>query len=152
MWNTNNVSDPQRLATALGDLINPAVSQAMSSRDRFAVGKGNFTALETLYCLVQCTPDLSNMDCDRCLRVAISNMPKSGMGGRMLYPSCYSRYEMYPFFNESFIATPAPPPMVESPPPPPGSVIRPTGKVKTILIMLKVESDQVWCNNSISRW
>lgn len=128
MRDHTNVSEPERFNQVLGSLIDKVMSQAASSTNRFAVGKENFTVFQTLYCLGQCTPDLSNTDCDRCLWIAIANMPKDKIGGRMLYPSCYTRYEMYPFFNESFIATPLP--LVAESPLPSGSVIRPTGKVR----------------------
>lgn len=119
--NANNITDPQRFRQVLPGVINPAASQATSSPRRFAVAKGNFSANQ-LYCLVQCTPDLSTEDCSRCLQQSIVNLPKDWIGARALYPSCYSRYEMYSFFNESFLPTSSPPPEVESPLPSLGKV------------------------------
>ncbi|KAF2585530.1 hypothetical protein F2Q70_00034935 [Brassica cretica] len=46
------------------------------------------------------------------------------IGGRLIVPSCNSRYELYPFYNESNIRAPqpqldsAPPPQLDSAPPP----------------------------------
>ncbi|KAK3195322.1 hypothetical protein Dsin_026632 [Dipteronia sinensis] len=140
MWNLSNVTEPARFNQLLGSVINLAATQAENSPERFATGKGNFTAFQTLYCLVQCTPDLSTTDCNRCLRIAIANMPKDTAGGRILYPSCNTRYELYPFYNESMVATPAPPPtpVVVSPLTPPGSSVTwPKGKsrISSAIIM-----------------
>ncbi|KAK9936143.1 hypothetical protein M0R45_013003 [Rubus argutus] len=85
-----------------------------------------FTGFQKLYSLVQCTPDLSSTSCDRCLRGAIAQLPgccTGKQGGRVLYPSCNIRYEVYPFYATE-AATPPPPPgkfnEAATPPPPPG--------------------------------
>ncbi|XVE72680.1 hypothetical protein DITRI_Ditri11bG0058200 [Diplodiscus trichospermus] len=55
----------------------------------------------TLYALVQCTRDLSQIDCAQCLAIAVGNFPNfcyNRKGCRVLYSSCYVRYELYPFF------------------------------------------------------
>ncbi|KAF8409484.1 hypothetical protein HHK36_005560 [Tetracentron sinense] len=71
IWNTQNVSDPsgfnQLLADTMDSLATPAASG--QSRMKFATGEANFTRFQTLYSLVQCTPDLSSSDCNRCLEV-----------------------------------------------------------------------------------
>ncbi|BAU02438.1 hypothetical protein VIGAN_11196900 [Vigna angularis var. angularis] len=59
---------------------------------------------QTLYCMAQCSPDLSPNDCRTCLGEAIRNVPNSPqcsgvrLGGKVLYPSCNIRYESYPFY------------------------------------------------------
>ncbi|KAF3966156.1 hypothetical protein CMV_009725 [Castanea mollissima] len=84
-----------------------------------------------MYSLVQCTPDLSSFDCNRCLQEAISNVSTccSGkQGGRVMYPSCTIRYEVSPFYQIQAVAppVPAPVPILGQPPiplllpPPPG--------------------------------
>jgi len=73
---------------------------------------------QTLYSLVQCTPDLSVSDCYKCLRVAIGTLPSccdGRQGGRVLLPSCNIRFEVYPFYSFT-PASPAFPPL----PLPPG--------------------------------
>ncbi|XP_028767777.1 cysteine-rich receptor-like protein kinase 10 [Neltuma alba] len=57
---------------------------------------------QTMYVLVQCTPDLSSADCRRCLSGVIGDFRwyfYGKIGGRILYPSCFARYELYPFSN-----------------------------------------------------
>jgi hypothetical protein len=67
---------------------------------------------QTLYSLVQCTPDLSVSDCYNCLRVAIGNLPlysDGRQGGRVLLPSCNIRLEVYPFYNFTAASSAFPP-------------------------------------------
>ncbi|TXG47123.1 hypothetical protein EZV62_026417 [Acer yangbiense] len=136
LLNTNNVSDPTRFDQIMGGLMNLAATQAADSPKRFATRKGNFTVFQDIYCLVQCTPDLSSSDCNRCLRISIANLPTGKPGARTLYPSCYSRYEMYPFYNENLTETPAPAPTpVLRSPPSPGSLTRPKGNNNSLLII-----------------
>ncbi|KAL9450603.1 hypothetical protein AB3S75_012350 [Citrus x aurantiifolia] len=111
------------------NLMIEAVNQALSTAKMFGTAKKNLTVFQTLYGLVQCTPDLSTDDCSRCLRLAISDLDgccSIKQGGRVLSPSCNIRYEVYPFYNDTLIASPTPAP-AQSPspvllaPPSPGS-------------------------------
>ena len=100
----------------------------------FATRQANFTSLQRLYGLAQCTQDLSEDDCNRCLRIAISNLPTcctGKQGGRVLTPTCNVRYELYPFYRELATAPPpAPPPAPLLVPSPPSSLTRPSGRGK----------------------
>ncbi|GAY58792.1 hypothetical protein CUMW_189640 [Citrus unshiu] len=110
------------------NLMNEAVNQALNTTKMFGTVKKNYTASQTLYGLVQCTPDLSRHDCSTCLRLAISSFDECfsiNIGGRMMYPSCNFRYELYPFYDDPSIVTP--PPVFLSPPSP-GSVTSSKGK------------------------
>ncbi|WZY69288.1 cysteine-rich receptor-like protein kinase 10 isoform X1 [Brassica rapa] len=129
LFNTQNVTSNQ---IGFRDLVlstmNQAATVASTSPRRVAAGKGNFTAFQTLYGLVQCTPDLISQDCLRCLNQIVNQLPMDKIGGRLIVPSCSSRYELYPFYNESAVPTPPPPP---SPPPvstPPVPAPPPPGK------------------------
>ncbi|GLT30980.1 hypothetical protein SLA2020_057500 [Shorea laevis] len=138
MWNTQNATDPTRFNDALGTVMNDATTQAASVAKRFATKEANISAFQTLYSLVQCTPDLSSTDCNRCLRGAISGLPgccSGKVGGRVMFPSCYVRYEVYPFYNASAVAAPpAPPPVLT--PPPPGSETNPKGEGKKSWVII----------------
>ncbi|KAL0727223.1 hypothetical protein Bca4012_023316 [Brassica carinata] len=129
LYNTQNVTSNQ---IGFRDLVlstmNQAATVASTSPRRFAVRKANFTAFQTLYGLVQCTPDLLNQECLRCLNQIVNQLPMDKIGGRLIVPSCSSRYELYPFYNESAVPQPPPPP---PPPPvstPPVSAPPPPGK------------------------
>ncbi|XP_074272074.1 cysteine-rich receptor-like protein kinase 25 [Silene latifolia] len=54
----------------------------------------------SVYTMVQCTPDLAPLDCQKCLQIITNDSPtKCGRskGCRMLNPSCNLRYEQYGF-------------------------------------------------------
>ncbi|KAJ0082280.1 hypothetical protein Patl1_11003 [Pistacia atlantica] len=128
--NVNNVTEPARFKQLLGNTMNEAATQAADSSKRFATRKENFTTFEKLYCLVQCTPDLSSLECNSCLQQSFGGLPSDKKGGRIFSPSCYSRFELYPFYNDTATAAPPPPPPPTPvlSPPPPVSVARPEGK------------------------
>jgi hypothetical protein len=94
---------------------------AGGSLRKFAVGNAAAPRFQTIYGLVQCTPDLSEQDCSRCLSGAIDNFLKSytdRLGGRILRPSCNFRYENSSFFDSTAYAPPPPPTLLPSPPTP----------------------------------
>ncbi|KAK3431965.1 hypothetical protein EUGRSUZ_E04152 [Eucalyptus grandis] len=136
MINTGNISDPTRFMQVLGQTMDDVATKASDggSGKKVAVEEANFTSLQKLYTLAQCTPDLTASDCNTCLRAAIAGLPQDKQGGRTLNPSCSVRFELYPFYNASALAAPAPPPsQVPSPPP------APKGKSnKTTVIIIAV--------------
>ncbi|XP_062144699.1 cysteine-rich receptor-like protein kinase 29 isoform X2 [Alnus glutinosa] len=104
---------------------------AGGSHRKFAVGNVAAPRSQTIYGMVQCTPDLSEQDCNRCLSGAIDNFLKSyadSLGGRILRPSCNFRYENYANFLDHTAYAPPPPP----PPPPPRN------KSRTVIIVVVV--------------
>ncbi|KAG2330712.1 hypothetical protein Bca52824_001892 [Brassica carinata] len=137
-WNTQNITESQlsRFNESLAALLIDVSVKAASSSRKFATEEANFTVFQTIYSLVQCTPDLTNLDCESCLRQTINWLPlccDRRIGGRVIAPSCSFRYELYPFYNESITAA-APPPSVFAPPPqlssqPPGK-----GKSSTVIV------------------
>ncbi|GAY33630.1 hypothetical protein CUMW_285700, partial [Citrus unshiu] len=140
-WNVEN-SPSRSFDQFVWNSMNEAVNQALSTTKMFATVKKNYTASQTLYSLVQCTPDLSRDDCSSCLRLAIS--PLNGccsikIGGRVMYPSCNFRYELYQFYNDTSNGTL--PPAVFSPPSP-GSVTSSKGgeEIKVIMNFSKAKN------------
>uniref|UniRef100_A0A0A0LRN7 Gnk2-homologous domain-containing protein n=1 Tax=Cucumis sativus TaxID=3659 RepID=A0A0A0LRN7_CUCSA len=108
-----------------------AALAASSVGELFATQMANFTQDRNIYTLAQCTDDLSNTDCVECLRQATSGIPgccTDKLGGRVLLPSCFVRYEVYSFYEISIPppATPTPNstiptrPLLPSSSPPPG--------------------------------
>ena len=117
-----NVTDVSRFQDVLGGLFRDIVNRASIGGlgKKFATGEANFSSLQSLYSLAQCTPDLTTTECNRCLVEANSNFPSccaESRGARVLFPSCNVRYETYPFYNATAFAAP-PPPVVPPPPPP----------------------------------
>ncbi|CAH8385829.1 unnamed protein product [Eruca vesicaria subsp. sativa] len=138
LYNKQNITESQlsRFNESLASLLIDASVKAASSSTKFATEKANFTVFQTIYSLVQCTPDLTNLDCESCLRQTINWLPRCcdrRIGGRVIASSCSFRYELYPFYNETITAA-APPPSVSAPPPqlsppPPGK-----GKGSTVIV------------------
>ncbi|KAL5579018.1 hypothetical protein UlMin_011460 [Ulmus minor] len=89
----------QLLAGAMDFVANGAANS--QSGKKFATKEDKFST-RTLYSLAQCTPDLPTAGCDRCLRAAIGFIPSccdNKQGGAVLLPSCFVRYELFPFYN-----------------------------------------------------
>lgn len=100
--NVENVTDPEDFKEKLGALIDKISSEAkLPSNKGLGKGDSKVSQFVTLYALVQCTRDLSQLDCAQCLAIAIANFENfcdNKKGCRVLYSSCYVRYELYPFY------------------------------------------------------
>ncbi|GAA0184369.1 transmembrane signal receptor [Lithospermum erythrorhizon] len=67
-------------------LINNASGTGhVGSLRAFATEETSYTTIIKLFNLVQCTPDLSSLDCSQCLREALARRPAGPRGGRVLY-------------------------------------------------------------------
>jgi hypothetical protein len=105
----------------LGNLMKKLKEKAASSNDsRVKYATGNETDVklnfQTIYGLVQCTPDLSSQDCMDCLNGVIAEIPtccSNKLSARIIEPSCNIRYESYPFYGPSLVV--GPPPLVVDP-------------------------------------
>nr|GMD18741.1 cysteine-rich repeat secretory protein 55-like [Ipomoea batatas] len=101
--NVANVTDPESFNKKLGNLVD-GISKAAVVPENRGLGKGKTKLSDflTLYALVQCTRDLSPVNCAQCLAIAVgNNFPgfcNEKKGCRVLYSSCYVRYELYPFY------------------------------------------------------
>ncbi|XP_047981345.1 cysteine-rich repeat secretory protein 55-like [Salvia hispanica] len=101
-YNVENVTEPGVFNKRLGSLMDEIRSEAVRPRSRgLGRGRRDLSDFVKLYALVQCMRDLSEMGCAQCLSIAVSNFPTfcgDKRGCRVLYSSCYVRYELYPFF------------------------------------------------------
>ncbi|XP_028788797.1 putative receptor-like protein kinase At4g00960 [Neltuma alba] len=129
MLNPNNVSNQAGFMNVLMTVMNLTADEAAKPalmKKKFATN-AVVVDFQTLYVMVQCTPDLSPGDCRRCLSGVIRNLPwccEGKIGGRMFYPSCFAHYELYKFFHSKPprpVTLPPPPP-----PPPPAPLTPPT--------------------------
>ncbi|KAK1288079.1 Cysteine-rich repeat secretory protein 55 [Acorus calamus] len=102
-YNTENVTDPKAFDKRLGALMDDVEAQAVKPGNR-GLGKGEakVSPFVTVYGLVQCTQDLEPLLCAQCAATAVGTVfPEYCLhrkGCRVLYSSCYVRYEIYPFF------------------------------------------------------
>ncbi|WJX14800.1 hypothetical protein P8452_05015 [Trifolium repens] len=78
----------------------------------------NITDNQTLYAMGNCIPYLSSYDCSWCLGDAIAEIRtsccKGKTGGRIYFPSCSIRFELYPFYDTLASTTIQPPPLSTS--------------------------------------
>ncbi|KAG2240442.1 hypothetical protein Bca52824_090760 [Brassica carinata] len=89
-----------------------------SSNNHYKADVASLTALENIYALMQCTPDLSSGDCGNCLRQSARDYQSccgQRQGGVVLRPSCFFRWELYVYSKAFDNITAASPPL---PPPP----------------------------------
>ncbi|XAR65591.1 Non-specific serine/threonine protein kinase [Bertholletia excelsa] len=124
----------------MGDLLNRASSS--KSGKKFATGQANLSSqavvgASTLFGLVQCTPDLTELDCKRCLQDGVARLPFGSRGGVVIFPSCNVRYEVYQFYNVTAggAAPPPPPSLVLPPPLPPASSLEKKGGISTKVLI-----------------
>lgn len=116
LWGSQDVLDNQgRYDELVGTVMRAAVREAATSARKLATNKANYTKSQTIYSLVQCTPDLSSVECNRCLMEIINQLPTGKQSARVLTPSCTARHDFFAFYNESLIATPAAAPAVLPP-------------------------------------
>ncbi|CAM8881305.1 unnamed protein product [Rhodiola kirilowii] len=110
IWNVNNVSNVNLFTQALAGLLSDLREKASmgDSRVKFAIGNKNYANFTTIYGLVQCTPDLTQVQCSNCLDRSLRDIPNvfpGKQGGTVIGPSCNVRYEI-----DQFYEIPAPPP------------------------------------------
>ncbi|MED6136711.1 hypothetical protein PIB30_058312, partial [Stylosanthes scabra] len=113
-----NMSDQQSFNRLLYQTLNETADEAAKApidKKKFATKEAAISIFQNLYCLAQCTPDLSPKDCRRCLNDLInSDLPSccaGKQGGRVVYPNCHIRFEIYPFYRKLLQSTaPAPAP------------------------------------------
>ncbi|KAJ9136289.1 hypothetical protein P3X46_033381 [Hevea brasiliensis] len=133
LLNTQQVSEPGRFMDLLGKTMDNVTAQAANdpSGKRFATAEANFSSFQKLYTLAQCTQDLSVGSCTECLQAAVDYLPgccNGKQGGRVIFPSCNVRYELYPFYRAV-----APPPSMLLPSPSPGR--KGKRQVSTVIII-----------------
>ncbi|XP_062087498.1 cysteine-rich receptor-like protein kinase 10 isoform X3 [Humulus lupulus] len=136
LLNTANVTNPNQFNLIVNTTTKGAAAEAakgVPGDKKFGTKEANVNGFQRLYTLAQCTPDLNASSCGRCLTDAIGRLPiccSGKLGGRVLFPSCSVRYEVYPFYYQN---SSTPPPAASPPatPPPPGFTSSTKGKSKT---------------------
>lgn len=101
-----SVTDKEGFSNVLGELLD---SLGAKIEDAYETQELKFAAgvKETIYALAQCTPDLSESDCRVCLAQIFAGVPTccdGKIGGWWMNPSCYFRFEDYPFYDLSVIS------------------------------------------------
>ncbi|KAJ0051748.1 hypothetical protein Pint_02082 [Pistacia integerrima] len=102
MYNVKGVDNPTSFNKKVKELLSSLASIASANQKWYVAGKLESDGSKTLYGIGQCSRDLSNANCKKCLDSAISELPSrcSGKrGARVVGGSCNVRYELYSFVN-----------------------------------------------------
>ncbi|XP_050262508.1 cysteine-rich repeat secretory protein 38-like [Quercus robur] len=113
-YNMGDVPDVKAFNKVLRPLLNRLRNRTASrnSTHKFTLQSVPIPNFETIYALLECTLDLSRLDCNNCLsqvQVFIPRCCNGKQGGRFVTPSCDIRYEIYSFYDPA--AEPPPPPL-----------------------------------------
>ncbi|XP_019090217.1 PREDICTED: putative cysteine-rich receptor-like protein kinase 34 [Camelina sativa] len=120
------VSDPAPIGVDLKvfdriweELMSRAITAASSTHKSssfkhryYAAEVASLTAFQTIYAMVQCTPDVSSGDCEFCLKKTVVDYKKccrGNKGGAFVRPFCFIRWDLYPFAG-AFENVTSPPP------------------------------------------
>ncbi|XP_050147713.1 cysteine-rich receptor-like protein kinase 27 isoform X20 [Malus sylvestris] len=122
-WNINNISSSeldgfnQELRKLLDSIRREAA--AGGSLRKFAFGNTSGPTFQTIFALAQCTPDISEQSCSDCLVGAFAYISYfyGKVGGGVNKPSCYFRFDLYPFYDPTTVKQLPSPPPIHSPPP-----------------------------------
>ncbi|KOM36164.1 hypothetical protein LR48_Vigan02g231400 [Vigna angularis] len=106
--NRNKVTEPDNFIQAVSNLMGnlTVVAASGDSRRKYATGRAIASNFKTVYVygLVQCTPDLSELDCSSCLEWAISEIPSccvKAIGSIIVRPSCNIRFKTDMFYDQT---------------------------------------------------
>ena len=101
-----NMINPENFSVIFDGVFHNLTNLATSNPPNYtnyASSETGITTVETLYSMVQCTPDLSPPDCRNCLSDAMKAIKISALkvsrGGRVFSRSCNLRYETLPFLE-----------------------------------------------------
>ncbi|XP_060671710.1 cysteine-rich receptor-like protein kinase 10 isoform X2 [Ziziphus jujuba] len=125
IWNTQNASsDVDAFQRDVQSLFEDLSSRAVAggSLRKFAAGSriaaNNF---QTIYGIAQCTPDLSDVDCNDCLNTGVNGLTQYCKGSRaatLFMPICRVAYDLQLFYDAAAVSPPPPPTPILSPSPP----------------------------------
>ncbi|EPS67040.1 hypothetical protein M569_07736, partial [Genlisea aurea] len=104
--NSQSAFNVSQFITTLGSLLDSLRQQAAAAGQLLKVAADNRSGpgFYTIYSLVQCTPDISADDCDKCISYATGQIPPScPIGYRIELPSCRLYYDVVPYYNVSRI-------------------------------------------------
>ncbi|KAF8030681.1 hypothetical protein BT93_E2956 [Corymbia citriodora subsp. variegata] len=134
---TGNVAGLHQFVQLLGQTMNDVVVRASESQSgkKFAVAEANFTSSQKLYTLAQCTPDLTESDCNKCLWAVVADLSQGEQGGSWFTQSCTVRIEMYLFYNASAVL---PPPELPSRPAPMNRAKGKSNKSTVIIVAVAI--------------
>ncbi|KEH16243.1 salt stress response/antifungal domain protein [Medicago truncatula] len=107
---TDYTTNQNWFTSTLSNQLSQLANDTGDSDERYKTNSLKLNDKQTLYSLGQCTRDLSSEGCATCLNnVITTSIPWSNLGsvgGRIIYPSCNLRFELFPFYMEGDEAQP----------------------------------------------
>ncbi|XP_048141699.1 cysteine-rich receptor-like protein kinase 25 isoform X1 [Rhodamnia argentea] len=104
-YNEENIEQPDEFMKLLNKTMDHMAREAARHPPRmYGHCDAKLSREKTLYTFAQCVPYISKNNCSECLRNASSSLltlQKGKIGGRVLLPSCFVRFEIYPFYGSS---------------------------------------------------
>ncbi|XVF25972.1 hypothetical protein REPUB_Repub13aG0260100 [Reevesia pubescens] len=109
-WDNKTVTEEEDFIDIVAALVKDVASEAADApmgAKKFATKEANLIGNQTLYSVAQCTPDLSETDCDLCLENAITEFSDCcrqkdiATRASSLLPSCNVQYGLTPFYNKT---------------------------------------------------
>ncbi|KAI6704405.1 hypothetical protein NL676_007367 [Syzygium grande] len=115
LFKIRNIPEPAKFTQVLGKSIRDVAYRASGSASgkKFADAEMDLTSLLKLHTTAQCTPDLTEWECNRCLLSAIDILEGKQVA-LTFTPSCSVWYEVYPFYKTAAVRAPPPPPVTTS--------------------------------------
>ncbi|KAK3433339.1 hypothetical protein EUGRSUZ_D00847 [Eucalyptus grandis] len=104
-YNEENIEQPDEFMKLLNETMVHVAKEAAWHRPRnYGYQDVKFTREKTLYTFAQCVPNHSPSNCWKCLHNATTSLLSlqgGKIGGRVFLPSCFVRFEIYPFYKSS---------------------------------------------------
>lgn len=98
IMDSQNAKDPIKFGQKTEDLLSKLARIAFVTPRMYGRCTIKLAESEQLYLLAQCTRDITSIDCKRCLRNSISQLPNCGAGrkGATVYSdSCIVKYQTF---------------------------------------------------------
>ncbi|KAK3011097.1 hypothetical protein RJ639_010591 [Escallonia herrerae] len=101
----DNYTDIGRFYDLQRNLLDKARGEAAAGGPfrKFGTGNAKGPRFKRMYVLVQCTPDLTEAQCNECLITAASYICVARQGSVIFTPSCNLRHELYLFYQEASV-------------------------------------------------
>ncbi|KAF7852325.1 hypothetical protein BT93_L4617 [Corymbia citriodora subsp. variegata] len=106
IYNRRNVNDPAKFMKQLEKTMKQLITRAAKRSDKKYASKEapiKVYSDATLHTFAQCRPDLSAAQCEDCLQnvtLILQTNQTGKIGGRILRPSCFARFELSPFYTD----------------------------------------------------
>ncbi|RZC09933.1 cysteine-rich receptor-like protein kinase 10 [Glycine soja] len=99
---SKNTTNPEELQKSEDYMQSLRREATVETNKLYAIGGFNLSNGEERYGLVQCSRDLTNVECSQCLEAMLVKVPQccaANLGWQVLAPSCLIKYDDYMFYQ-----------------------------------------------------